>query len=72
MSRPHRRRRRGRPVAVALLAAVVFLAGLAIGEALNDNPAPGGTQTRVRTLRPLPLQPAARATVTVTVTRPSP
>jgi hypothetical protein len=46
---------------------LVFLVGLAFGEALHDNPTPGGTQTLVRTLRPLPLAPAALETVTVTV-----
>ena len=46
---------------------VVFVLGLAVGEAIHDNPKPGGTQTRVRTLRPLPLAPAALETVTVTV-----
>ena len=43
----------------------MFAAGLALGQALQDNPSPGGTQTIVRTLRPLPLPPA-RETVTVT------
>ena len=52
-------------LAVAVLA--VFAVGIALGQALNDNPEPGGTQTLVRTLEPLPLAPAARATVTVTV-----
>jgi hypothetical protein len=46
---------------------VVFGLGIGLGQALNDNPEPGGTQTLVRTLRPLPLAPAARETVTVTV-----
>jgi hypothetical protein len=45
----------------------VFAVGIALGQALNDNPQPGGTQTLIRTLKPLPLAPAARATVTVTV-----
>jgi hypothetical protein len=49
----------------ALVVVVVFAAGLALGQALQDNPSPGGTQTIVRTLRPLPLPPA-RETVTVT------
>jgi hypothetical protein len=48
-------------------AVVIFVVGVAVGEALHDNPRPGGTQTLVRTLRPLPLAPAARETVTVTV-----
>jgi hypothetical protein len=47
---------------------VVFGAGLALGQALNDNPSPGTTQTLVRTLKPLELPPA-RETVTVTATR---
>jgi hypothetical protein len=47
---------------------VVFAAGLALGQALNDNPSPGGTQTLVRTLKPLEVPPA-RETVTVTTTR---
>ena len=52
-------------LAVGLL--VVFAVGIAVGEAAHDNPKPGGTQTLVRTLRPLPLAPAALETVTVTV-----
>jgi hypothetical protein len=52
---------------VAAAAVLVFLVGIALGQALNDNSEPGGTQTLVRTLRPLPLAPAARETVTVTV-----
>ncbi len=50
--------------------AAVFAVGLAVGEALHDNPRAGGTQTLVRTLRPLPLAPAALETVTVTVRSP--
>ena len=49
---------------------VVFAVGVAVGESLNDASPPGGTQTLVRTLRPLPLAPAARSTVTVTVQSP--
>jgi hypothetical protein len=44
---------------------VLFGVGVAVGEALHDNPRPGGTQTRVRTLTPTALPPA-RITVTVT------
>ena len=47
---------------------VVFGAGLAIGQALDDNPSSGDTQTIVRTLKPLELPPV-RETVTVTVRR---
>jgi hypothetical protein len=50
--------------------AVVFLAGVGLGEALHDNPHTSGRQTLVRTLHPLPLVPVARNTVTVTVTSP--
>jgi hypothetical protein len=69
-----RRRRRRAPLAVraaALLvaAAAFFLAGLGLGQALDDSPDPGGEQTLVRTLKPLPVAPA-RETVTVTVTVP--
>jgi hypothetical protein len=55
---------------VAAAAALVFAVGIALGEALHDNPRPGGTQSIVRTLQPLPLAPAARETVTVTVQNP--
>ena len=71
-----RRRERGRPrrstgrrlvgwlLRLAVLA-VVFVAGLAIGRALEQSPSPGGTQTIVRTLEPLTVEPQER-TVTVT------
>jgi hypothetical protein len=49
---------------------LVFAVGIAVGEALHDNPKPGGSQTLVRTLKPLPLAPAARETVTVTSPNP--
>jgi hypothetical protein len=45
--------------------ALVFVAGLAIGRALESAPDPGGTQTIVRTLEPLTVEPQER-TVTVT------
>jgi hypothetical protein len=54
-------------VLVLAALAVAFAVGLALGEALHDTPPPGGTQTLVRTLQPLPIAPAARKTVTVTV-----
>ena len=56
--------RRALLVAAGLL--VVFAVGVALGEALHDDPGKGETRTLVRTLRPLPLAPAARTTVTVT------
>lgn len=49
---------------------VAFAVGIALGEALDDSSPPGGTQSIVRTLNPLPLAPAALRTVTVTVTQP--
>lgn len=64
-----RRRRRSRRVVTSIvglaLLGVVFLAGLAIGRAVEDAPRPGGTQTVVRTLEPLTVEPQER-TVTVT------
>jgi hypothetical protein len=57
-------------VAVAACAVVVFAVGVAVGESRHGNPKPGGTQTLVRTLKPLPLAPAARETVTVTTQTP--
>jgi hypothetical protein len=56
--------------AAGAAAIVVFAIGVAVGESLHDNPRPGGTQTLVRTLKPLPLAPAARETVTVTAQNP--
>jgi hypothetical protein len=44
----------------------LFALGIGLGQALEENPEPGGSVTQVRTLRPLPLAPA-RETVTVTV-----
>jgi hypothetical protein len=68
-----RRRARGRPwwrgavpVAATVLAAVlVFVLGMAVGRATEDE-APDGTQTIERTLRVETLTPAVE-TVTVTV-----
>ena len=49
-----RRRRRRVPSWIFVLLAVVlvFLLGIALGQALHDNPKPGGTQTLVRTFQP--------------------
>ncbi len=52
-----------------LVLAVVFLAGVVIGRALESAPRPGGTQTIVRTIEPLTVPPAER-TVTVTTSAP--
>ncbi len=49
---------------------LAFAVGVALGQALDDGSGAGGTQTLVRTLKPLPLVPAARDTVTITVTNP--
>jgi hypothetical protein len=64
----HRRERSRllRPALAGLLGVLVLLLGVAIGRALEDGPAPTGTRTSVRTLKPQPLPPAAK-TVTVTV-----
>jgi hypothetical protein len=56
-------------LAIVVLVAV-FAVGVAVGEALHDNSTPGGTQTLVRTLQPLPLAPAAAETVTITTRKP--
>ena len=64
--RPPRRRRRGRWLLAGIVAAALaFLVGLAVGRALEEGPRPGGTQTGIRTLTPLPA-PGAATTVTVT------
>ena len=72
--RHDRARRRGREKVVRLLLVVlgllvVFLLGMAFAETLDDRPKPGGTDTIVRTLTPLPQEAPVR-TVTVTVTTP--
>jgi hypothetical protein len=66
--RPPKRRGLLRYCVGALVLVAVFGAGLALGEALHDNPAAGDTQTLVRTLKPLEVPPAPE-TVTVTVSR---
>jgi hypothetical protein len=69
-ARRSRRKRRRWPGYLLFAAgiAVVFLAGVGLGQALHDKPDTSGTQTLVRTLHPLPLVPVAHNTVTVTVT----
>jgi hypothetical protein len=52
--RAPRRRRWPWVVAAILAAALVFALGLALGLALEDRPVPGGTETSVSTLEPLP------------------
>jgi hypothetical protein len=65
---PRRRSRVLMAAATVVLAGVALAVGIAVGEAIHDNPAPGGTQSYVRTLDPQALPPAAATTVTVTVT----
>jgi hypothetical protein len=58
LSRRHDTRRRSwlRVALLLALGAVVFASGVALGLALDDRPVPGGTQTFVRTLEPLPQE----------------
>lgn len=50
-----RKRRRWPRILAAVAAAVLLFAlGVALGLALDDRPVPGGTQTSIRTLPPLP------------------
>ncbi len=55
---PRRRSPWPRAALLVAAAAVVFALGVALGLALDDRPVPGGTQTYVRTLEPLPQQTA--------------
>ena len=70
--RPPRRRRS--PVRAGLVIALLVLAlafGIALGQAIEEAPEPGVTQTSVRTLRPADLSPPPETTtVTVTVSSP--
>jgi hypothetical protein len=45
-------------LAVALGLLLAFALGLSLGRALEDGPEPGVTITSVRTLEPLPQEPA--------------
>jgi hypothetical protein len=58
-----------RALLVALGLIVAFVVGIALGQSLHDESGTNGTQTIVRTLKPLPLAPAPR-TVTVTTGKP--
>ncbi|HEX6725541.1 MAG TPA: hypothetical protein VF073_09910 [Gaiella sp.] len=55
---PRRRSPWPRIAALVVGAAVLFALGVALGLALDDRPVPGGTQTFIRTLEPLPQQSA--------------
>ena len=56
--RPPRRSPWPRRAAVAGVALVIFVLGIVLGEALHDGPPAPSTQTYVRTLTPVPQQPA--------------
>ena len=60
----------GRAIILTVAAALIFAAGIGLGQALDDNAQDGVTLTLLRTLDPLPLAPAARTTITVTTTGP--
>ena len=55
---PRRRSPWPRFAALVVAAMIVFALGIALGLALDDRPVPGGTQTLVRTLEPVPQQSA--------------
>jgi hypothetical protein len=56
-----------RAILLVAAGAILFAVGVALGQALEDDAPPAGTQTLVRTLKPLQLPPA-QVTVTVTTT----
>ncbi len=58
-----------RAAVLVVAVAASFALGIALGQALSDDPGADGTQTRIRTLEPIQLPPA-RITVTVTTTGP--
>ncbi len=51
--RRRRRRSTRKSIVVAVGVVVAFALGVALGQALHDNPRPGGVQTTLRTLPPL-------------------
>jgi hypothetical protein len=67
LEREARRRRRRREEVVrwslrVLFVLLVFAVGIALGEALHDNPKPNGTVTFERTLRVPSVPPGSTAT----------
>ena len=62
---PGRGRSARRRLLLLFALGLAFLAGIGLGEALNDGPA-GGNQTIVRTLYPLSIPPVSAETVTIT------
>jgi hypothetical protein len=63
--RPGSRPKRGRLIAGIALLVLVFLLGVAFGQALHDNPNPGESRTFIRTFQPVP---ASTTTATATAT----
>ena len=61
-ARRRKKSRRGRWIVGGLLFVLVFAVGIALGQALEDNPHPASTITQDQTLS----VPQASATVTVT------
>jgi hypothetical protein len=59
--RPARRSPWPRRAVIAAIALAIFAIGIAFGQALNDGPPSPSTQTYIRTLQPLPQQPATTA-----------
>jgi hypothetical protein len=59
-----------RRLLLLLALGAAFLAGVGLGEALNERPRSAGTQTIVRTLKPLTVTPVPPETVTVTTSQP--
>ena len=57
-----RRRHPWRPVALGLLVLLIFAVGIALGQALHDNPKPGDTVTLERTLRIPSVPPGSTVT----------
>ena len=51
--RRRKRRSSRRTIVVAVALVIAFAVGVALGQALHDNPRPGGVQTSLRTLPPL-------------------
>jgi len=64
--RPRRRRRRWGRLLLLVPLGAAFVAGIGLGEALHDNPSAGGSQTVVRTLKPLTLPSLTTETGMVT------
>ena len=70
MSSPRHGRRSGRLGRRLLVAgglALAFVAGIGLGEALDDQPQAGGSQTVVRTLQPVSITAVPAETLTVTI-----